>query len=129
MRGVPHYRSNQRVEITDITRIGTIDTVTMMGRVDSDTAGTLEKTLTDLMSAGSKEIVCDFSSTTYISSAGLRVLLSVTKTLVRSQGRIVLCSLRPNVALVFTIAGFNQIMKIYPTRDAAIKVLAGDSGP
>ncbi|MEI7434145.1 MAG: STAS domain-containing protein [Methanomicrobiales archaeon] len=117
------------MEITDITRIGTIDTVTMMGRVDSDTAGTLEKTLTDLMSAGSKEIVCDFSSTTYISSAGLRVLLSVTKTLVRSQGRIVLCSLRPNVALVFTIAGFNQIMKIYPTRDAAIKVLAGDSGP
>jgi anti-anti-sigma factor len=104
-----------------------IDSVTMMGRVDSDTAGVLEKTLNNLISAGSKEIVCDFSSTTYISSAGLRVLLSVTKALARSQGRIVLCSLRPNVAQVFAIAGFNQIMKIFPTRDAAIKVLAGNS--
>jgi anti-anti-sigma factor len=117
------------MDIMEITRIGTIDSVTMMGKVDSDTAGVLEKTLTDLITGGSKEIVCDFSSTTYISSAGLRVLLSVTKTLARSQGRIVLCSLRPNVAQVFVIAGFNQIMKIYPTRDAAIQVLGGNSGP
>jgi anti-anti-sigma factor len=113
----------------EITRIGMICSVTMMGRVDSDTARDLEKTLNNLITAGSKEIVCDFSSTTYISSAGLRVLLSVTKALARSQGRIVLCSLRPNVAEVFTIAGFNQIMKIYPTRDAAIKVLAENSPP
>jgi anti-anti-sigma factor len=113
----------------EITRIGTIDSVTMMGRVDSDNAGVLEKALTDLITSGSEEIVCDFSSTTYVSSAGLRVLLSVTKALARSQGTIVLCSLRPNVAQVFAIAGFNQIMKIYPTRDAAIKVLGGHSGP
>jgi anti-anti-sigma factor len=113
----------------EITRIGEIDSVTMMGRVDSDTAGVLEKTLDSLVATGSKEILCDFSATTYISSAGLRVLLSVTKTLVRSQGRIVLCSLRPNVTEVFTIAGFNQIIPIYPTRDAAIRILSGKSGP
>ena len=113
----------------EITRIGEIDSVTMMGRVDSDTAGVLEKTLNNLVATGSKEILCDFSATTYISSAGLRVLLSVTKTLVRSHGRIVLCSLRPNVTEVLTIAGFNQIIPIYPTRDAAIKLLSGKSGP
>ena len=68
----------------EITRTGEIDIVPMMVRVDSDTAGVLEKTLNSLMTAGSKKILCDFSATTYISSAGLRVLLSVTKTLVRS---------------------------------------------
>ena len=113
----------------EITRIGEIDCVQVMGRVDSDTAGVLEKTLNNLLEMGSKEIVCDFSSTTYISSAGLRVLLSVTKTLIRSQGRIVLCSLRPNVNEVFRVAGFNQIIPIYPTRDAAIKILSGKTGP
>jgi len=96
----------------------------MMVRIDSDTAGVLEETLNSLVAAGSKKILCDFSATTYISSAGLRVLLSVTKTLVRSQGRIALCTLRPNVIEVFKIAGFNQIFQIYPTREPAIKVLS-----
>jgi len=109
----------------DIMRIDEIDIVTMMERIDSDTAGVLEKTLNNLVVSGSKVILCDFSSTTYISSAGLRVLLSVTKTLVRSHGKVVLCSLRPNVIQIFTIAGFNQIIPIYPSRDAAIKILSG----
>jgi len=110
-----------------IARFDEIDSVTMMARVDSDTAGVLEKSLTSLLEAGSKKIVCDFSATTYISSAGLRVLLSVTKSLVRSEGRIVLCSLRPNVNEIFTIAGFNQIIPIVPTREAAIRHLSGNS--
>ncbi len=113
----------------EITRIETIDCIAMMERVDSDTAGVLEKTLNNLVATGSKEIVCDFSATTYISSAGLRVLLSVTKTLIRSHGRLVLCSLRPGVTEVLIIAGFNQIIPIYPTLDAAIKILSGNTGP
>jgi len=113
----------------EITRVETIDSVAMMERIDSDTAGVLEKTLNNLVATGSKEIVCDFSATTYISSAGLRVFLSITKKLARSQGRIVLCSLRPNVTDVLRIAGFDQIIQIYPTREAAIKILSGKSGP
>lgn len=112
----------------EITRIGQIDSVTMMNRIDSDTAGELEKTLHHLVATGSKEIICDFSGTTYISSAGLRVLLSVTKTLVRSQGRVVLCSLRPNVIEVFKVAGFDQFIPIYPSPEAAITILAGKPG-
>ncbi len=112
----------------EITRIETTDSVTMMERIDSDTAGILEKTLNNLVATGSKTIICDFSATTYISSAGLRVFLSITKKLAQSQGRIVLCSLRPNVHEVFRIAGFNQIIQIYSTREAAIKILSGRSG-
>lgn len=111
------------------TKVETIDSVAMMKRIDSDTAGVLEKTLNDLVATGSKLILCDFSATTYISSAGLRVLLSVTKTLLRSKGTVALCSLRPNVAEVFTIAGMNQIIPIYPTREAAINMLSGKSTP
>lgn len=110
----------------EIARLNEVDIVTMMVRVDSDTAGVLEKSLTSLLETGSKKIVCDFGATTYISSAGLRVLLSVTKTLVRSEGRIVLCSLRPNVNEIFKIAGFNQIIPVFPTREAAIRHLSGN---
>lgn len=113
----------------EITRFGDIDIVSMMQRVDSDTAGVLEKTLNTLVATGSKKILCDFSATAYISSAGLRVLLSITKALKRSQGRIVLCSLRPNVNEVFSIAGINQVVPVSPTRETAIKILSGNSGP
>ncbi len=113
----------------EITRTGQVDHLMMMNRIDSDTAGDLEKTLNQLVAMGSKLIVCDFSHTTYISSAGLRVLLSVTKTLLRSQGKVVCCSLRPNVLEVFTIAGFNQIIPIYPGREAATTALGGKMSP
>jgi anti-anti-sigma factor len=113
----------------DITRYEGIDIVAMADRIDSDSAGVLEKALNNLLAEGSKIILCDFSGTSYISSAGLRVLLSVTKTLLRSKGRMALCSLRPNVNEVFTISGFNQIIPIYYTREDAIKMLSGKSSP
>lgn len=112
-----------------VTKTGEIDIITIMERVDSDTAGELEKTLNNILTKGSKKLLCDFASTAYISSAGLRVLLSVSKTLLRSKGRIVLCSLRPNVYEVFKIAGINQIIPILPSKDAAIKLLTGSHGP
>jgi anti-anti-sigma factor len=112
----------------EITRFGDIDIVSIMGRVDSETAGILEKTLNSLVTAGSKKILCDFSATAYINSAGLRVLLSVTKALKRTQGSIVLCSLRPNVNGIFSIAGINQVVPVYSTREEAINKLSGNSG-
>jgi anti-anti-sigma factor len=112
----------------EITRIGKIDIVSLVERVDSDSAGPLEKTLNNLVATGSNVILCDFSATAYISSAGLRVLLSVTKNLVRSQGRLAICSLRPNVMQIFTVAGINQVIPVYPTRDEAIRKLSGKPG-
>jgi len=112
----------------EITRIDGIDIVSTMERVDSESAAVLEEKLNNLVATGSDTILCDFSSTAYISSAGLRVLLSVTKTLARTRGRIVICSLRPNVIQVFTVAGINQIIPVYPTREVAIRTLSGKSG-
>ncbi len=112
-----------------ITRVDGIDIVSMMERADSDSAGLLEKTLNNLVTGGSNVILCDFSATAYISSAGLRVLLSVTKTLVRSRGRLAICSLRSNVMQVFTVAGMDQVIPVYPTRDTAVRKLSGKSAP
>jgi anti-anti-sigma factor len=108
----------------EMENAGEIDIVIMAARIDSDSAVHLEKSFNNLLSMGTKKIVCDFSGTSYISSAGLRVLLSVTKTLVRSNGRIALCALCPNVMAVFTVAGFDQIIPIYRTRDDAIKKMS-----
>ena len=50
--------------------------VTVSGRVDSSTAPELEKTLLGLIQAGQKNIVINLKGTDFISSAGLKELLS-----------------------------------------------------
>lgn len=113
----------------EFSRAAGVDILTVMPRVDSDSAPALENTLNSLLAGGSTRILCDFSGTSYISSAGLRVLLSVAKTLMRSRGKIALCSLRPGVSEIIKIAGINQIIPVFPSREPAIFALSGNPGP
>jgi len=79
--------------------------VTPEGRLDTGNAPQAEKLLVEIISAGEKRVVVDFSRTDYISSAGLRVLLQVAK-LVRRDGRVVLCNANEQIHEVLEISGF-----------------------
>ena len=65
-------------------------------------------------------MIFDFSRTDYIASAGLRVLLSVTRDLMKTGGRVALVELRPMVHKVFDMAGFTSIFMICRSREEAI---------
>ncbi|XHH08139.1 MAG: STAS domain-containing protein [Candidatus Bathyarchaeia archaeon] len=97
--------------------------VVLMKRFDAYTASSVEAELTRLITEGTKKIVCDFSQTEYLASAGLRVLITASKSLQKTNGRIILCSLRPYVLEVFEISGLNRIFKIYESVDAALQAL------
>ena len=90
------------------------------GRLDSSTSGLLEKMFLAMMEAGEKNFVVDFASMDYISSAGLRVLLTVTKKTNKVGGKIVLSALSANVKEVFDIAGFTDIFSISASQEEAI---------
>ena len=80
------------------------------GRLDTTTAPQLEaelKTaLTDIT-----ELVLDFAKLDYISSAGLRVLLSAQKTM-NKQGSMTICHVNADIKEVFEITGFSDILTI-----------------
>ncbi len=87
---------------------GTSLTVTICGRLDTTTAPELEKSLSaDL--GGITELTLDFAELEYISSAGLRVILSLQKTM-NKQGKMVLTHVSENVMEVFDITGFSDIL-------------------
>jgi len=92
------------------TKNGTALTLAIEGRIDTTTAPQLEteiKADTD----GITELYLDFSNVEYISSAGLRVLLSAQKTMNR-QGKMTLSHVSEPVMEVFEVTGFSDILTI-----------------
>lgn len=102
---------------------GDITIAVMVPRFDAYTANDVETELKALITEGAKKIICDFSQTEYVASAGLRVLLSSAKSLQRSGGQILLVSMKPYVFEVFEISGFTQIFKIFGSEKEALQCL------
>jgi len=84
--------------------------VALEGRLDTTTAPQLEAELKSSLD-GITELVLDFAALDYISSAGLRVLLSAQKTM-NKQGSMVVCHVNDEINEVFAITGFADILTI-----------------
>ncbi len=91
------------------------DVVKVSGRLDSSTSPALVDALKKITDENRFKIVIDLGGLEFISSAGLRVLISTLKNCKRyNRGELVLASLPSNILSVFDLAGFTAIFKIYP---------------
>lgn len=92
------------------TKDGDKLTMELIGRLDTTTAPQLEAELKS--STGEiSELVFDFSSLDYLSSAGLRVLLAAQKIMNR-QGSMTVCNVNETIMEVFDVTGFVDILNI-----------------
>lgn len=90
-------------------------------RVDGVTSPELESYLTDLAKESTSNIILDLSELKYISSAGLRVVLSTVKRLKTQKRELFLSGLTGSVKDVFQLSGFNAILKIFDTTTQALE--------
>ena len=86
-------------------------TVALDGRIDTLTAPQLETELTPLL-GGVEALVLDLAQVAYISSAGLRVLLSTHKKMLAAGGTLTIANAVPAVREVFDITGFSDILTL-----------------
>jgi len=84
--------------------------VALEGRLDTTTAPSLESELKAIL-PGITDLVFDFQNLEYISSAGLRILLSAQKTMNR-QGNMKLIHVAPAIGEIFEVTGFSDILTI-----------------
>ena len=84
--------------------------VALEGRLDTTTAPELESELKASL-GGVNELVFDFEKLDYISSAGLRVLLSAQKTMTK-QGEMKITHVNEMIMEVFEVTGFSDILTI-----------------
>jgi anti-anti-sigma factor len=109
------------MQILDETA-GPVRIVAPIGRLDSSTAGDLDRSLLD--HSAEPAILVDLREVEYISSAGLRVLLKAAQAARARSGRFVLCALGQSVREVFTLAGLTAIFTIEASRAEGLARLA-----
>lgn len=94
----------------NIIRNGTELTAAIEGRLDTLTAPEFEEKLEPELE-DTEKLVLDLAELEYISSAGLRVLLSAMKVM-EEQGEMVLRNVCPDVMDVFEVTGFIDMLNI-----------------
>ena len=89
---------------------GTALVIELEGRLDTMTAPQLEAELNESM-PGAESLILDFSKLDYISSAGLRALLSAYKVM-SAKGGMKVTHVNEIVREVFDVTGFSDILTI-----------------
>lgn len=101
---------------------GTVYIVKLSGRLDAASTPLVEKKLEKLQETSTKLLI-DFGGVHYLSSAGMRLLLSTSKKLKAKKGSIAFYGMGPEVMEIIKIAGFDRILPIFAKKDEALKAL------
>lgn len=90
------------------------------GKIDGLNARQFQEDLAAAITDKDHSVILNFESLSYISSAGIRVILTTAKALQRRRGRLALCSLTDSVREIFEVSGFDQIIPVHATMEEAI---------
>lgn len=108
---------------------GLVHVVSLSGRFDEMAAPEVDAALHAVLQAtDTPVIVVDLGGVEYISSSALRVLMMLSRAVIRAKGRLALCGLSPFVAEVFEIGNFNSVFQVYSERGAALYALSHETG-
>jgi anti-sigma B factor antagonist len=94
--------------------------ISLAGEVDLYTAPEFKQQLLDVIGKGAKDVVVDFSNTTFIDSTTLGVLVGGVKRLRSNDGQLSLVCSDRNITKIFEITGLDRVFTIYPSREEAL---------
>lgn len=104
----------------DTTEYKRVTVVDVKGRIDSSTAADFDQEVMGLVESGHKNLLVDMSDVDFLSSAGLRTLVSARKALQESGGQIKLAQPSERVVDTLDIAGLDVLFEMISEREAAI---------
>jgi anti-sigma B factor antagonist len=103
--------------------------ISLAGEVDLYTAPEFKQQLLEAIGRGAKQVVVDFSNTTFIDSTTLGVLVGGVKRLRTNDGQLSLVCSDRNITKIFEITGLDRVFTIYPTREQALEQVSSSSVP
>src|SRR5204862_4116424 len=103
--------------------------ISLAGEVDLYAAPEVKQQLLEVIGQGGKDVVVDFSDTTFIDSTTLGVLVGGVKRLRSNDGQLSLVCNDRNITKIFEITGLDRVFTIYPTREEAVSKLRAAHQP
>jgi anti-anti-sigma factor len=103
------FREHKRAMIIRVT-----------GRVDASVAPQFEAALSEQVKAGRTHVILEMDTTDYISSAGVRALISAQKALKGRGGGVLLSQPSTRVMEVLQIAGLDALFQTFPSTELAL---------
>src|SRR5918997_2758395 len=101
--------------------------IVLAGEFDLYTAPEFKQQLLEVVGQGGRDVVVDFSDTTFIDSTTLGVLVGGVKRLRPNGGQLSLVCSDRNITKIFEITGLNKVFPIYETRDEAVGSISQES--
>lgn len=99
-----------------------VNVVKLTGEIDATTAVQVQQSVLPLSLPGCK-ILLDMAAVAYMSSAGLRMLLSVYRSVSAKQGRVVLVGLSDELTDTMSMTGFLGYFTLAGSLDAGLQAL------
>lgn len=97
-----------------------VTVVQLTGRLDTVGSPLLDQQIQKLRSEGAKRLVLNLDHVDYLSSAGMRTILSAAKHAQTDQGKLVLSNVQEQVKDLIHMAGFDTILTIVDSESAAV---------
>lgn len=110
--------SNSTLTVSQ-NRMGDVCVLNLSGRIDSTNSNELTLHFNNLLKAGEKSILLDFTTVLYLTSAAFRALLVATDEAERHSARLVLCGVFGHVRELFEMGGLLDAFTIRASRDEA----------
>ena len=106
------------MELTETVK-GDYKVIEFSGNLDTATSPAVEKRINECIDNGDLKFVFNFANTNYMSSSGLRVLLSTAKKL-KNKGELKISNLNSVIEEVFDVSGFSSILNVFITEEEAL---------
>ncbi len=107
----------------DTRQVDGMTVIDMVGRLDTSTSGGAYDEMVAIAKSGVTKVVLNLDKMEYVSSAGLRVFLTVAKLLKSSMGELKICHANGVVKEVLEVSGFNHLIDIYDEEKDAVAAL------
>jgi len=97
--------------------------IRLNGRLDIIEADNFEKSVIQRLSPDNCTIVVNLSGISYMSSSGIRALLSIYRHCKTHYGKMALCDVSPVVQKVLDVVDLGQVFKVFPNEDQALQFI------
>jgi anti-anti-sigma factor len=104
-------------------QVGGVSVVTARGRLDGAASGPFADQVQAMIGAERPKLLIDFAGVDFVTSAGLRAVLTILKKVKSMNGAFALCNVQKPVREVLDITGFAGMIDIHSERASALAAL------